>query len=124
MARFDEVSDDLLDGKKVRSQSYGTIFKHLELINGGVYLVDRFDKLNPWNATHDIVKTDWAVVDDDTLKEFDETSQIKEFSKLTIAQLTIKATELGVEITGQPNKAKLIELIISKLGGEDNAKDE
>ena len=113
----------LLNGSKIRSESFGVITKHIEMVNGGAYKVDHMDKLQAWNITNDISKTDWSVVVEETNeadnpkeKSQEEIAAIKESLKdKSMPDLIGIATPLGVEIPDKPVKADLIEAIALKM---------
>lgn len=113
----------LLEGKKIRSESFGVITKHIEIIKGGAYKVDHMGKLQAWNITNDISKTDWSVVGEETIEANDskekspeEIAAIKESLKdKSMPDLIGIATPLGVEIPDKPVKADLIEAIALKM---------
>lgn len=130
---FNEVSDNLLAGQTVRSESFGKVKKYLKVVNGGVYVVNHLGNIEPWNATFDILKKDWYVCDDN-LKRIANTddnpegkqdieSIKKELNKLKLPELTVKATDYGITIEAGADKKAIIEAIIAKIGVGDNAEE-
>ena len=113
----------LLNGSKIRSESFGVITKHVEMVDGGAYKVDHMDKLQAWNITNDISKTDWSVVGEETNEAND--SKEKSPEEIAAAKETLKdksipdligiATPLGIEIPDKPVKADLVEAIALKM---------
>lgn len=134
---FHEVSDNLLAGQTVRSESFGKVKKYLKVVNGGVYVVNHLGNIEPWNATFDILKKDWYVCDDNLNKiantddnpddnpegKQDIESIKKELNKLKLPELTVKATDYGITIEAGADKKAIIEAIIAKIGVGDNAEE-
>lgn len=81
------------------------------------------DKLQAWNITNDISKTDWSVVGEETIEAND--SKEKSPEEIAAAKESLKdksipdligiATPLGIEIPDKPVKADLVEAIALKM---------
>lgn len=118
-----EAIVNLLEGKKIRSESFGVITKHIEIIEGGAYKVDHMNQLQVWNITNDISKKDWSVVGEETIGAND--SKEKSPEEIAAAEESLKdksmpeligmATPLGIEIPDKPVKADLIKAIALKM---------
>ena len=131
---FHEVSDNLLEGQLIRSESFGRPKKYLKIVNGGVYVVNHLDQLEPWNATFDITKKDWFICDEDCNKiqdsedsdDYDKDAgddldaYAAKLKALKPAELLVEATNAGLAVEAGANKASLIKLLLdSKSGGSD-----